>query len=129
MRSRVTRLAAWVVLIAAGCGGPKAPPMYPATGKVVYTDGAAMPGGTVQFQPQPDGPLSAFGEVGKDGLFSLITMVDGKKIAGAAPGSYRVTIIPPFGPDQAVQPVSLPDMYTVKPESRNDFTFTVLRQH
>jgi hypothetical protein len=115
------------VMLAAGCGGPKPPDTYPAGGKVVYADGAALTGGTVEFQAQAAGAPSAVGEVGKDGAFALYTLFNGSKVAGAAAGRYRVLVIPPFGADQAVQPVNLPDVYTVQPGTGNDFTLSVPR--
>ena len=127
MRSCGTWLAVSAVLLAAGCDGPKPPPTYTAVGKVVYADGEALTGGAVQFRPQSDASPAAVAEVGKDGKFTLMTLVDGKQIGGAVAGSFRVTFIPPLGPDQAVQPVTLPDVYTVQPKDGNDFTITIPR--
>ena len=127
MPRRWTRLAPLIVLAVVGCEQHKGPTTYPAGGKVVYPSGAPMSGGAVQFQPQPDASLSSFGEVGNDGRFSLFTIVDGKKIAGAVAGPHRVVVIPPLGADQSVQPATLPDLYTVKPDGGNDFTLLVPR--
>jgi len=127
MRRRAAWLAAWLVL-AAGCGGgPKPPVTYPAGGKVVYADGATLAGGTVQFEAQADGAPSAVAEVGKDGRFTLYTLFNGSKLSGAVAGRYHVLVIPPFGADQAVLPVTLPDDYTVKAEGGNEFTLTIPR--
>ena len=101
MRSRGTWLIASAVLIAAGCNGSKPPPpTYTAGGKVVYADGEAPTGGTLQFQPQSAGSVSAFAEVGEDGKFTLSTIVDGRKIGGAVAGTFQATFIPPVGADQ-----------------------------
>jgi hypothetical protein len=125
MSFRRTHPAALIVLTLAGCGDHKGLATYSATGKVVYTTGEPMTGGTVQFQPQKDASVSTFAEIGKDGTFSLSTLADGKKTAGALEGPQRVTIIPPLGPDQSVHPVTLPDLVTVKPDGGNDFTLTI----
>jgi hypothetical protein len=129
MGSSGTWLAALTVLLVAGCGGPKAPPTYAAGGKVVYAGGGVLTGGAVQFQSEADANLSALGEIEKDGTFSLYTIVDGKKMAGAVEGRYRALVIPPSGANQTVQPVALPELYTVKAEGGNHFTLTLPRPH
>ncbi|HVS40602.1 MAG TPA: hypothetical protein VMS17_33915, partial [Gemmataceae bacterium] len=114
MRFCATTLAAAAVLLAVGCNGPKPPATYTAIGKAVYADGAALAGGTLQFQPEAAGAPSAFAEVDKDGRFTLLTIVDGKRINGAVEGNFHVTYIPPVGADQkGGLPVVLPDVYTV----------------
>ncbi len=127
MRFWGTWWIAFVTLLAAGCDVPKAPRTYPAGGRVVCTDGEALMGGAVQFRPQSDDSPAAVAEVGKDGKFTLSTIVNGKKIAGAVEGSFHVTFVPPVGADQTGRPVVLPDVYTVKPRGANDFTLTVPR--
>ena len=127
MRSCGTWWITLAVLVAAGCEGPKAPRTYSAGGKVIYADGEVLTGGAVQFRPQSDTSPSAVAEVGKDGKFTLSTIVNGNKIAGAVEGSFHVTFVPPVGADQTGRPVVLPDVYTVKPRGANDFTLTVPR--
>ncbi len=83
----------------------------------------------MQFRPQSDASPAAVAEVGKDGKFTLSTIVDGKKFAGAVEGSFHVTFVPPVGADQAGGPVVLPDVYTVQPKDGNEFTLTVPRPH
>ena len=97
---------------------------------MVYADGEALTGGTLQFQPQSGGSPSPFAEVGKDGKFTLSTLYEGKRIEGAVEGEFKVTFIPPVGPDQSGGlPVALPAIYTVQPQNGNDFTITVPRPH
>lgn len=131
MRWRGTWPAALALAAIVGCGGPKGPATYPAGGKVVDAAGEPWTGGTVQFQPPDGGPGAAVAEIQKDGTFTLYTILDGRKAAGALAGPYRVVVLPPLGRNQAAQPrvspVTLPGLYVVKPEGDNDFTFTVPR--
>jgi hypothetical protein len=129
MRSRAKRLTMLMVMIAAGCAGTKAPKTYTAKGKIVYTDGKPLAGGLIQFEPDKDAGASIYGEVGPDGTFSLYTLFDGQKVSGAVEGKYSVLVVPPIAASQAVQPVTLPDRYTVQPHDGNEFTITIPRPH
>ena len=71
------------------------------TGKVTY-NGEPVPTGTISFV-SADKP-TAYGEIGPDGSYSLMTNKPGD---GAMPGSYQVTVI------------ALEDMGDRMPEDRN----------
>jgi len=129
---RLNYVASMAVLLGlasqSGCGGSAAPlpETYPATGKVLQADGTAMTGGLVEFQSTAGPAATTNGEIQPDGTFTLFTMVEGERLAGAIPGTYRVTIMPMMS-DQAeeqhlVEPISPPQTYEVKADGPNEFT-------
>ena len=72
-----------------GCGEPTT---YPVRGRVVFPDGAPLSsGGVVLFKSQPreGSPLTARGEILKDGTFELTTLVEGD---GARPGKHHAMV-------------------------------------
>lgn len=100
-------LAAGLLLLAAGCGGPGRDALRPVHGRVLYR-GVPLPGGTIVFTPDPDrggsGPL-ALAEIQPDGYYVLKT--DDRP--GALAGWYRVTVVAlqqpaNLAPDQAWVP-------------------------
>jgi hypothetical protein len=119
--------AAALALWSGGCSSPskELPKTYDVTGKVVFKNGQPLSGGTIQFQPTTDSGLTTTGRIQPDGGFSLNTLVGETKLPGAAAGKYRVTVIPPMGADQAAQPISIPEAYTVKPQDDNHFQITI----
>jgi hypothetical protein len=105
------------LLLALGCSKTADLPLtHPVKGKVVYTDGRAMSGGSIQFVSSPPDPLlTVTGTIDNDGHFTLNTLKGNKKVAGAVEGKYAVTIVPPQTDDhQPVMPVMLPGTYTIK---------------
>ena len=108
-----------------GCG-PPTPSIetFPVMGKVVGSDGKAFPGGAIEFRSQSAQPFNAFGEIQSDGSFTLYTVAEGSRAAGAIAGTHRVTIVPAMDHTQAAQPITLSDVFTVE-RSANDFTITV----
>jgi hypothetical protein len=73
----------------AGCGDG----MYPVQGKVLWSDGtpaAELVGGIVSFE-SVEADLSARGEIGPDGSFSLSSL---RKDDGLPPGTYQVLVAP-----------------------------------
>ena len=73
----------------AGCGAK----YYPVHGKVTLPGGQPVPGSLVVFEGTSGGKsISARGEVGADGSYSLSTNAPGD---GAPPGKYRVSVAPP----------------------------------
>src|SRR5262245_35167366 len=72
-----------------GCG----PKYYPVSGKVTLPDGKPVPGSMVVFEGESGGKtISARGEVGADGGFSMSTNTPGD---GVPAGKYKVSIAPP----------------------------------
>jgi hypothetical protein len=105
------------LLLALGCSKTADLPLtHPVKGKVVYTDGGVMSGGSIQFVSSPPDPLlTVTGVIDHDGYFTLSTLKGSNKVAGAVEGTYQVTIVPPQTDDhQPVMPVMLPGRYTVK---------------
>jgi hypothetical protein len=104
------------LLLALGCNTTDLPPTHPVKGKVVYTDGRPMSGGTIQFISAPPDPLlTVAGTIDNDGHFTLNTIKGKKKVAGAVEGRYRVMIMPPLTNDhQPVAPIRVSGAYTVK---------------
>jgi hypothetical protein len=127
--ARRWRLALLVVVLAAGCGGPR---LRPVEGKVVFPDGSALTVGTVVFIPKDkNASLSPRGEVRADGTFRMMTFKEGD---GAPEGEYQVLI----APEAVLDPPPTPPFdrrfmsieksgleYTVKPGKNEFFTITV----
>jgi hypothetical protein len=108
---------ALTLLLALGCQkSADLPPTHPVSGKVIYTDGRPLRGGTIQFASSPPDPLTTItGVIDNDGHFTLSTIKGQQKVAGAVEGQYQVTIIPSLADGrQAVMPITLPGTYTVK---------------
>ena len=81
-------------------------PTYPVTGKVVFADGTPLPGGSVIcLSDSETNGLSARGNIGKDGSFTLGTYQESD---GAVAGHHLVAIDPPlpaaFNPDAGRPP-------------------------
>ena len=80
-----------VVLLIAGCGGPK---LCPVKGKVVFPDGQPLMGGRVVFETTAvTPPVSAQGEIQSDGTFVLGTYKPGD---GVLKGKHRALVSPPL---------------------------------
>ena len=74
---------------AVGCGGP--PKTYLVHGTVVFPDGQPLVRGTVEFEAMNQTkPITASGEIGKDGSFQLGTFATND---GAIAGEHRVAVI------------------------------------
>jgi hypothetical protein len=117
-----------LALALTGCAGKPEPlpKAYPVRGQVLFPDGRPMPDGLVQFRPAHDTPYTITGRIQADGAFTLETRLsDGRKVAGAPEGTYRVTVVPPSSADQSTLPVELPRAHTVQPQDGNEFRFTV----
>jgi hypothetical protein len=117
---RFSRTGAPVLLVGlvflAGCKTSKLPKTNPARGSVFYQGGQPMKGGSIQFLSLTDPDLRVSGKIQNDGTFTLETLKDRDKIAGAPEGEYRVSILPPLeGDHKGVPPISVPGTKTVMP--------------
>ena len=65
-------------------------PTYKTTGKVLFSDGKLLEGGTIVFE-SVDHPVTARSVIGLDGTFTLSTYGKGD---GAVAGKHRVAISP-----------------------------------
>lgn len=127
LRPLLALLVAAAVASLAGCGSNSAVKTYPATGKVVVTGGQDWTGGVVEFESLTNPEHKTMGKIGKNGSFTLETLVEGRRTAGALEGQYRVTVIPPMREDQTGEPVTLSQTFTVEPRE-NSFTIELPRR-
>jgi hypothetical protein len=112
----------------AGCSGTARglPALHPLTGKVVK-DGQAVPGGTVNFYPEPEQPAYfVYADVGPDGRFAAqtVSVEDPKKTRhpGVPANTYKVTYYPrKVEGTPTAEPVVAPAPVTVK-TGENDVT-------
>jgi hypothetical protein len=86
-------LCALLAVSAVGCGPPRVAQVatVPVKGKVVLANGQAVPAGRVTFVSKETnvGGVEPFGDLQKDGTFTLMTQKPGD---GAPAGRYRVWI-------------------------------------
>ncbi|MFM7056126.1 MAG: carboxypeptidase regulatory-like domain-containing protein [Planctomycetota bacterium] len=75
------------LFVSAGCG-ESGPRMYPARGRVVFSDGDPVRLGTVELLSDEHG-TTATGKIEEDGTFVLGTLTDAD---GAAAGSHRAIV-------------------------------------
>ena len=88
-RQTLFRLLFLSLGLAAGCGGP--PKTYLVHGTVVFPDGQPLIRGTVEFEALGQTkPITASGEIAKDGTFQLGTFAAND---GAIAGEHRVAVI------------------------------------
>lgn len=83
-----TLFAALPLVLLGGCQSDE-PRLYPVRGRVVFADGTAVQGGTVEFKSVDSG-TSAIGVINLDGTFRLMTKVEGD---GAVAGEHKVVVI------------------------------------
>lgn len=121
--TRMLALVAAALLWGTGCNsGPEMPKTYPAGGRVLYQNGQPMQGGSVQLLSEATSDLRIFGAIQEDGKFSLRTMRDQAKIAGAPAGEYRIEVLPPLqGEHKGTLPISVPGTYKVEEAGPNQF--------
>ena len=93
------------------------PDTFPVSGKVIAANGQIPAGYQIQFTPD-DPEKAAFSPIESDGSFKLSTRYMGVECEGAAPGVYRVSMIPPLALcNQGVQPATLPQPIEIKAET------------
>ncbi len=135
----MSRPAIWfsIVVLFVGCRGSDRLPTYKATGKITFSDGTPLEGGTILFEPT-ERVRGARGLIGTDGTFTLGTY---ESSDGAVAGKHVAAIIPSvpddFDPDAGRVPRTIHQRYThmdtsglefeVKPEGSNDYQITVER--
>lgn len=105
---------------------PTLPETYPVRGKVVFQGGRPVIGGGVRFESQIDPAVTAFGEIGPDGGFSLHSFNAGVRASGAIAGPHRVLVTAPIDQNQSMSfpPTSLSTPCVVK-AGDNEFTLVV----
>jgi hypothetical protein len=140
------RFLVLLIVCSAGCSGNDRPATYEATGLVVY-QGEPVAGAQVGFVPSEAADAAARpanATTDDSGEFSLATYYrPGEELAGAQPGTYRVTIAKVDAQREIVDPYAtgqlpegaLPARYadpersgltaTITPEGENYFEFTL----
>ena len=124
---RMASLGAMILLVlAAGCGGPK---LVPVKGRVVFADGRPVTAASVSFTPDTakgNEGILATGLLAEDGSFTLRTYPHGD---GAMVGSYRVTVSLGFGATRKLAKYTrlkdTPLKIDVPPEGRTDLVLTL----
>lgn len=109
-------------IIHAGCGGSDRTPLpktYPVSGKVFYKGGQPLPGGVIQFQSNSDPTLTTKGDIGPDGTFELVTLLNNEQLHGATEGQFHVTVIPRMSENKPTEIFQLSRVYTVKAEENS----------
>ncbi len=120
--------AALVGLMSDGCGSTETPPTtYEVKGRVVVKAGnQVLKQGSVAFIHRTDAQLNARGEIDEEGKFTLFTFSGNKKLPGATPGAYQVTVSLPQGADHRGHSKTLPAPYQV--EAKENFFEIVLER-
>jgi len=112
-------LCAVLILSSLGCGGEKAPPLFPVSGKVMY-QGKPVAGAKVAFVAANEDPKkpSAAGRAGAetdaDGAYELSWGKD--QLAGCPAGNFKVIIfafqdLGDQADDEVKPPSLIPEMY------------------
>lgn len=108
-------IVAGVLIGSAGCSSDK---LAAVQGKVTYPDGKPYSGGQVIFDPlDPANHTSPQGDIQEDGTFALGT---NKARDGAAPGQYKVRVVPP-APKRTAGKIVFPPAPRASP---SEFTVT-----
>jgi len=115
------------VLLLPACGSePKPPRVYPVKGTVLFTDGQPVTRGTVEFRSTEEQAPTSLGNLGPDGSFSLYTLANSRRYAGALEGPHKVTVVLPINPDQSGGgSVTLPELLTIEPKEKEGNQFTI----
>jgi hypothetical protein len=94
-RLAVRLLVGGLFLVVAGCGA-RPPAVHPAGGRITFR-GKPAAGFMVEFSSDAEATkgISASGQTGPDGAFSLATRFDGRSLPGAVAGPHRVVVVPP----------------------------------
>jgi hypothetical protein len=126
MRRMVLLGAIGLLILTAGCGGPK---LVPVKGRVVFADGKPVTAASVSFTPDADkgnDGILATGLLALDGSFTLRTYPHGD---GAMVGSYRVTVsLGRRAQGKLAKYTRLKDtplLVDIPPEGRTDLVFTL----
>src|SRR5262245_34303698 len=114
---RATALALGAALLLAGVPGCGSgiPKTFPVKGRVVWKGGKPVDDGRIEFRSLSEPDLTAVGEIGSDGTFTLTTFKEGKTREGAVAGQHKVIVEPDVPDGQRALVVVLPDPYTVEP--------------
>ena len=89
-----------ILVVVTGCATKEEmPKTYTVTGKVVLKNGKPLTGGFITFTSVTNDEQRAYGDIAKDGTFTLDTVAltskaRSERLAGAVEGDFKVTIRP-----------------------------------
>jgi hypothetical protein len=121
---RVGRVTTLVLVAVSFTGCEKArEATYPVHGKVTFTDGTPMNGGSISFRSVDRQPsINAHGVIEPDGTFELSTFAAGD---GAIAGRHRAVVVTPSVSERARQPVPRPIHPKYRQYETSGLEFTV----
>jgi hypothetical protein len=139
---RASALVPWLVLVfllVPACAKEELPKTYPVKGKVVLKNGKPLSGGFITFTSVADPELRGYGEIAKDGTFTLDTIAltskaSSSRLAGAVEGEFHVNIRPGGSTDDGSggppvgggkQAFTLKKTYKIEAKENNDITVVV----
>jgi len=139
---RAPALVTWLalaLLLVLGCAKEEMPKTYPVKGKVVLRNGKPLQGGFITFTSVADPELRGYGEIAKDGTFTLNTIAltskaRSERLAGAVEGEFHVNIRPGGSIDDGTggplfgagkQAFTLKKTYKIEAKENNDITVVV----
>ena len=126
-------------LLVSGCAKEEMPKTYPVKGKVVLKNGKPLQGGFITFTSVTDPELRGYGEIAKDGTFTLSTIAltskaRSERLDGAVEGEFHVNIRPSGSIDDGKggpvvgggkQAFTLKKTYKIEAKGNNDITVVV----
>jgi len=127
------------LLLVSGCAKEEMPKTYAVKGKVVLKNGKPLAGGFITFASVENPERRAYGDVAKDGSFTLDTVAltskaRSERLTGAVEGEFRVTIRPTGSTDDGTggPPVgagrpafTLKKTYKIEAKETNELTVVV----
>ena len=129
-----------ILVVVPGCATKEEmPKTYAVTGKVVLKNGKPLAGGTISFISVKDEEQRAYGEIAKDGTFTLDTVAltskaRSERLAGAVEGEFRVNIRPSGSVDDGMggpplgggrPEFTLKKTYKIEAKENNEITVVV----
>lgn len=98
-RTSLALVAGLLLCCVPGCAplDPPEPETYPVRGKVVFAGGEGdvekLQGWIVQFQSVAQSDTRATGEIGQDGTFEVVSIVNNRGKEGVVAGQHRVCVV------------------------------------
>lgn len=126
-----------VFLLSPGCSKEELPKTYVVKGKCVQKNGKPFQGGFITFTSIANPELRGYGEISKDGSFTLDTIAlrknaSSEMLPGAVEGEFHVNIRPDSGSTDGGPPVgggkpafTLKKTYQIEAKELNEITVIV----
>lgn len=134
---RRTACLTLVLFLTAGCSQEELPKTYVVKGKCVLKNGKPFQGGVITFTSIADPELRGYGEIAKDGSFTLDTIAlrknaSSEMLPGAVEGEFHVNIRPGSDSTDGGPPVgggkpafTLKKTYQIEAKELNEITVVV----